>query len=311
MSQSNDTQTTMNNQSDQAAVVAPVEVSKPARLTGDVTLTLQTTAAQKLFFGVKQNNKTSVNLLQFGGRMTDIWLAAKKDDPYADWFLVKVYDKVSTLRQQIAIAIKRYKAQLDEASELSRLNFTLFTSAQPTKQALRFGTQYGYLGASLVADYDELMQVILTARQVGILFDQPHHIIQQTWRQQLLSLFKLPYRWQAFGLTRQDVKEQTDKATKAKERMGKLPNGIQTMKLRSPFAPTIFIPRERIKPSIEEDKKSPIITVKSKKNLVQDKEEQAQTAGSLEPVNKDKINESVNKNENQNQDDSKEKEQQT
>ncbi len=61
----------------------------PGRLKGEVKLTLHTAYAKKLFVGFK-HKKHSSNLLQFSARMSEIWDAAEKDNPYADWYLLKI-----------------------------------------------------------------------------------------------------------------------------------------------------------------------------------------------------------------------------
>lgn len=215
-------------------------LKKPSRLAPEVTLKLHTSAAQQLFISDKHSsNKYTSNLLQFGGRMTDIWLAAKKDDPYADWFLLKAYDQIVKLRAQLTEVVKAYQAKLDQANAAGRLDFQLFAAEEPTTQPLHFSTQYGFLAASLVADYDVLMRIILTARHLGVLLDKPYSVIQQQWKQQIIGLFRLPFQWKPFAINRKDMENQTEQAKLAQAKMGELPEVVLKATLRAPFAPLI------------------------------------------------------------------------
>lgn len=211
---------------------------KPGRLKGEVHLTLHTAYAQKLFLGFRPD-KRSINLLQFGGRMTQIWDASERDDPYADWYLLKVYDLLMKLQKQLSGEIKEYQAKLKEANQLANLTINPFESQQPVIESLWFRTQYGYMAASLIAHFDELMRTILTANRVGILLDKPEKDIRQFWLDELLALFRLPFKWKPLPVTRADFKSDNDQAKIAQEKMGQLPEPILLLTLRSPFAPAI------------------------------------------------------------------------
>ena len=211
---------------------------KPGRLRGEVSLTLHTAYSQKLFLGFRPD-KRSINLLQFGGRMAVIWDAAERDDPYADWYLLKLYDAILKLRQQLTHDIEKYQHKLNEESSIANLSFTPFVSQQPAVESLWFRTQYGYMGASLIADFDQLMRTVLTVNRVGILLDKPESVIRQEWVDKILALFRLPFNWKSFAITRSDVKSEHEQAQLAQEKMGKLPEPILLLQLRSPFSPSI------------------------------------------------------------------------
>ncbi|MBX9706196.1 MAG: TIGR03761 family integrating conjugative element protein [Gammaproteobacteria bacterium] len=213
---------------------------KPAQLDGQVKLTLHTIHAQKLFLGIDAN-KRSINLLQFGKRMAEIWDAAEKDDPYADWYLLKVYDAILQLRKELSLAIDNYQQRLRESSLAMGLNFTVFFSKKPVIETLWFRTQYGYMGSGLVAQFDELMRIILTANRVGVLLEISEDAIRKQWLEKLLTLFKLPLKWEAKSITRQDVVAKNDLVKEVESKLGMLPEAILSKKLRSPFSPEIKV----------------------------------------------------------------------
>jgi integrating conjugative element protein (TIGR03761 family) len=215
----------------------PFNIERPGRLKSEVQLALHTVDAQTAFAGYSA--KDAVSLLRFGGRMTEVWDAAAKDDPYADWMLLKVYDGLIKLRNQLAALIQDYQYQLNQSCQYSSLTLTPFLSEKPLLKSLWFRTQYGYLGANLIADFDELIRTVLTANRVGVILDKSHEVIRDKWLKQINELFKLPFKWQPFNITRADVKESNELAAKAKKALGKLPNDILTKTLRSPFSPHI------------------------------------------------------------------------
>jgi len=126
-----------------------------------------------------------------------------------------------------------------------------FELQQPVIESLWFRTQYGYRAASLVAYFDELMRTVLTANRVGILLDQSEKDIRQIWLDQLLALFRLPFKWKSLPVTRTDIKSNNEQAKIAQKKMGQLPEPILLLELRSPFAPAIKLITENKE---EEDK---------------------------------------------------------
>lgn len=215
--------------------------NRPGRLSGSLPFEIHTLDAQSLFGGYIRNE--AVGLLQFGGLMTTIWNAAEKDDPYADWYLLKVYDELTKLRNTIASVTQDYQQKLQEAYGRTNLHLMPFASQKPVVKPLWFRTQYGYLGANLIADFDTLVRTVLTANRIGVLLDKPINDIKDEWIDKIVALFKLPARYQSFAVTRLDVVNNTDVAKKAQDVLGKLPKSVLDKQLRAPFAPYINLPR--------------------------------------------------------------------
>ena len=218
---------------------------RPGRLSGSIPFELHTADAQQVFAGY--STKDAVSLLQFGGRMTHLWSAAEKDDPYADWYLLKVYDGIVRLRNQLAATIQDYQAQMTQGE--SNLALQPFTSEKPVVKSLWFRTQYGYLGASVIADFDKLIRTVLTANRIGVLLEKSHETIRDEWLNKIVILFKLPFKYQSFEITRADVEADNALAKRAQEVLGTLPESVLAKTLRSPFAPAIQtanIPKEEI-----------------------------------------------------------------
>lgn len=215
-------------------------IERPGRLVSDVQLYLNTVDSQTVFMGLQ--SQEAVGLLTFGGRMSEIWDAASRDDPYADYYLLKVYDAIIKLRNELAALIQDYDAKLKENLRDSHISCDAFASEKPLIKPLWFRTQYGYLGAQLIADFDKFTRLVLTANWIGILLDDNPQALRKRIIDKITKIFQLPMRWQDFELIRRDIKNKSEKSIQAQEILGKLPDAILDKTLRAPFAPNIKPP---------------------------------------------------------------------
>lgn len=215
----------------------PYQFERPGPLVNQVQLVLNTVDAQTLFLG--HFAKSGISLIQFGGKTAELWAAAEKDDPYADWYLVKIYDAVITLRNQLITTIQAYQEQLNKVCSCAGFIIKPFQSEKPVIKSLWFKTQYGYLAAQIIAQFDELMRTILTAKRIGVILEKPYETVRNEFAQQITVLFKMPFKWQQFNITRADIEANNETAQTAKKVLSELPESILTKKLRSPFAPNI------------------------------------------------------------------------
>lgn len=222
-------------------------VKQPAGLKGTVELTLHTFYAQKLFLGFEADNDTSINLLRFGRRMSILWEAAAQDDPYADWYLLKVYDAILQQRKQLSVAINTYQALLKTSSYGMQANVAPFESQKPVVEGLMFKTQYGYMAAGLIAQFDQLMRILITANRIGALIGKSERDIRQEWIDNLMAVFMLPFKWKFFPVNRHDIKNNTIAAQAAEKVLGVVPQAVLQKTLRAPFAPRI---REKAQPTV-------------------------------------------------------------
>ncbi len=74
----------------------PDDVEKLGPLRGQVWLTLQTNQARRLVRGRNGTKGRSpiIGLGLFAERLRLIWQASRNDDPYADWWLIKVHEAI-------------------------------------------------------------------------------------------------------------------------------------------------------------------------------------------------------------------------
>lgn len=213
-------------------------VAKPGGLRGGASLVVQTRQAQRLVYGrSEQKDKPAIiGLVQFGMLMRRIWISAMVDDPYADWYLLRVLDCLEEARSEIRSLHRKINQQLQA---LSGIEITVAQSAAPVRVPLQFANPYGYMGSYLIADYDDLVRAILTARHVGLISrDHGEQMIHRGARQ-VRRAFASPLGWKHLAVNREGLRQNNQRAQQAREKMGELPEDILEGTRRARIAPEI------------------------------------------------------------------------
>jgi len=219
---------------DQAAAGTPVP--QPGALRGQAWLILQTRHAQRLIKGRPGTGGKApiIGLLGFANRLRVIWQGARADDPYADWWLVRVDQALAAAGQSMDTA----RAQLSSGVEESAgLRITPAESVQPTRVALHFTNPYAYRGAQLLATYDGLARAVLTARHVGLLNRGEAERLLHQGARPVRRGFASAMGYQSMGLTRTDVAQGTATAERARAAMGEIPPEVLNGTRRALLAP--------------------------------------------------------------------------
>lgn len=199
--------------------------SAPGVLRGEVWLTVQSHHARRLVLGraATVDKPAIIGLVGFADRLRVIWNAARADDPYADWWLIKIDEALERARSRI----KSERAVLDECIEQrSALQIKVVTTTKPYRVALNFANPYAYWGAHLIAEFDTTARTILTAKHVGLingnLAEQSLHGCAGAIR----SLFAVPLGYRVLRIDREAVKANGKTAKEAAEFMGELPQAV-------------------------------------------------------------------------------------
>lgn len=215
---------------------------RPGRILGAAQLKIQTRQAQRLVYGRRRtdNKNQIIGMLQFGFFVQKIWSGASMDDPYADWYLLKVHDALERGREELAEMKDQIK---DILSSAASLEIDIAHSVEPIVIPVQFPNPFGYMGAYLIADYDELVLALLTARHIGLLDrDQSEEMIQQG-ASIVRRTFMSSAGWKNTGVTRGDFfipsSDGKAKAEKAVALMGECPPKVMDGSLRSSRAPQI------------------------------------------------------------------------
>jgi integrating conjugative element protein (TIGR03761 family) len=94
---------------------------------------------------------------------------------------------------------------------------------QPAMVDLVFGTPYGFMGAYLLSDYDELARTVLTAQHCAVIDRQRAGELIRACGNAVRRVYQLPAAWRRTDITRDDVRHGTDAAVNAAHLMGAVP----------------------------------------------------------------------------------------
>ncbi len=219
-----------------SAPLPPIEGAQPGALRGAVTLTLETGQALRLVKGRAgaADKRAIIGLIGFAGLLRPIWHGARGDDPYADWWLIKVHEALEQAEQALNAALAEVSEPLgrSEAVEAS-----LGASTRPVRIPLRFTNPYAYRGAHLVGDYDRLVRAVLTAQHIGAMTREDAERAVQLGGRPLRRAFLSPLGYRLSGVTRRDLAQGSALSLEVRERLGEVPEDILSGERRAPYAP--------------------------------------------------------------------------
>lgn len=210
---------------------------RPGVLRGRATLTLQTRHAQRLVKGraATAEKPAIIGLIGFAHLLRTIWHGARADDPYADWWMLKVHAALESAQQDV-VAREQQIAELFQTA--AAVDVALAASVKPARIALNFSNPYAFHAARLVGLYDGFVCTVLSAQHVGLVTrtdsERASHLGGRPVRRALQSA--LGYRFT--GVTRQDLVQGTAKAQQAAAAMGVCPDDVLVGTHRAPHAPS-------------------------------------------------------------------------
>jgi len=219
----------------------------PGALRGQAWLTVQTRQAQRLVRGRNGNadKPAIIGLVGFADRLRVIWQAARNDDPYADWWLVKVHEALERVRD----LVKNEQAALDaQLEQLTALEVAVAVSMKPYRIALQFANPYAYRGAQLIAEYDTFVRTLLTAHHVGLLNGAAMEGLLNTCARKIRGAFAVPQGYHFLNVDRAALQQGTANASRARQLMGEVPADVLNGAHQAPLAPRkVQFPEEAAK----------------------------------------------------------------
>lgn len=218
------------------------KTKQPGRLRGKSTLVLETRHAQMIFEGRKSDLKKGkaeiVGLKKFASLLRSIWQAASNDDPYADWWLLKIEKSLEVASSDVDDQINKFKKMLSQEQNLLH---EVSHSIEPIQLELRFSIPYAYQGAKLLMMHDELVRTLLTANHVGVLDNEAVQRALHHSGRRLRGVFQSVTGYRFTGLSRKEVLSANAKAIQAMSDMGAVPEKIMDKTLRAGFMPESLI----------------------------------------------------------------------
>ena len=208
----------------------------PGALRGQVWLAIQTRQAQQLIRGRDgtPDKPTIIGLVGFADRLRVIWQAARNDDPYADWWLIKVHEAIDAARTYIR---NRQTDLNDQLNEMPAMEVSVATSQRPYRVPLQFANPYAYRGAHLLSEYDRLVCLALTARHMGLLDGETCTRLLNVCARKIRSTFTTPQSYRFLKLDRESVRKATGRSHEASKAMGEVPDDVLSGERQAPLVP--------------------------------------------------------------------------
>lgn len=160
---------------------------------------IHTKEAYRLFIGRTRDGSPRGYGITSGKKVAavlrSIWNLSANDNPYADWILVQVSERVGELRQQFELASKRLQDDLDKL-QARGLRMSVLKSRAPVEVELGFRSPYGYMIVDLILDFDWYARMVKTMVQKNRLGDVEgkDDLYQMTKRIRALFESSLPYQ---------------------------------------------------------------------------------------------------------------------
>jgi len=224
----------------------------PGALRSLVTMEIQTRQAQRLVYGRKasEDKHGIVGLLRFAALLRPIWSGAAADDPYADWRLVLIEREMTAAREHLQQSREHVAQVLGNAPAV---DIKVAQSIEPIKVELVFNNPCAYHGAYLLGEYDALVRTVLTARHVGLLDRGTAERVLREGGRAVRRVYSLAQGYRYLGVTRDDVRQGTARAIRAREMMDPVPQEVLDGTLRASLAPEIRRSAESIVEEEDDD----------------------------------------------------------
>ena len=219
-------------------------------LQSDIYLTLQTKHAQALVRGRDLPGKPPIiGLVGFADRLRLVWTGAQNNDPYADWWLIKIEEALTTSSKAIH---QQHEEVIDKLKHTRSMRIAPAKSKEPFRFELRFATPYAFRAASVLAEFDEMTRDVLTARHIGVLSATACQFTVYEQARKIRALFMLPFIYRFLSLDRDRASSWEGVGKRAEILMGVIPPDIKDGQRRASLAPPIQRNTEMELPVIED-----------------------------------------------------------
>lgn len=188
-------------------------------------------------------------MLTFARIVGEIYNDSAKDNPYADYFLLKIEACIERCETTVREAMR----QIQPLEQQAKILVNRFSEkAQPPSPhqeiPLNFASPYGFIGAHLLREFDECVQSTDLCTQCGLLSNRERSRIIKRSTRALRAVYHAVSAYKSLEVTRSDCLASNSRAGEAVNSMGEIPtavlNGVDIPKYR-PEKPHIS---DKIKP---------------------------------------------------------------
>jgi hypothetical protein len=162
-------------------------------------MTLHTREAWQMFTGRAADSSGRTPAIPGGRRfaavLRAIWMLSARDNPYADWVLIRVYDRLGGIREQMARRIEAHEVELARLRSRG-LSLSVLASSRPVTVELGFRSPYGYATAEAIVEFDYHVRLVQTLMLKDRLSDAAGREAIREIGRALRGLFLEPIRWE-------------------------------------------------------------------------------------------------------------------
>lgn len=205
-----------------------------------MSLTLHTHHASRIWHGraPSEGKPGIVGLNGFVAIMTKLKHGSEQDDPYSDWWMLRIEDKLSATKEQLQVLREQVDQALADVPPALSLGENL--NVQPVKLPLFVASQLGFMAVYLLADYDDLARRLILAHHTALIDRSTLERWLNEGAHALRSLFSLAQQYRYSGTKRDDFAANNPSGRAALEKYGELPQDVLEGTRRSRFAPPLI-----------------------------------------------------------------------
>jgi integrating conjugative element protein (TIGR03761 family) len=217
-------------------------------LRADMELTLHTQEASRIWHGRRPGEEMHgiPGLNTFVGIMGTMKRGVEQDDPFSDWWMLRIEAKIARAKKKLLELRDRVKAQLASVPPMLSMGENL--SIHPVTLPLYIGSPHGFMAVYLLTDFDEIARNVKLAHHIAQIDRQTKDRWLDEGAGELRSLFGLAQRYRYSGATREDCRMQNGVWLAAVEKFGAVPIEVITGELRSGYAPALRGARKQRSP---------------------------------------------------------------
>jgi len=208
-------------------------------LRSDMQLTLHTHHASRIWHGrAKSEDRAGIiGLNGFVSLMNKIKRGAEQDDPYSDWWMLRIEEKLSDTKHRLQALREQIDQVLSDIPPALSLGDNL--NVQPVKLPLFVGSQLGFLAVYLLIEFDTLARRLILAHHTALIDRRTMELLLNEGAHLLRSTFSLAQQYRYSGAQRDDFAANNAAARAAREKFGDLPQDVLEGTRRSRFAQPI------------------------------------------------------------------------
>lgn len=214
---------------------SPLQLNLGA-LRSAMQLTLHTHHAARVWHGRAAEGRPGIiGLNGFVAIMNKMKRGAEQDDPYSDWWMLRVEEKLTQTKSTLQALREQVDQALADVPPALSLGDNL--NVQPVRLPLFVNAQLGFMAVYLLADYDDLARRLILAHHTAMIDRRTLERWLDDGAHALRSLFSLAQQYRYSGTQRDDFAANNAAARAAREKFGELPQEVLEGLRRSRFAP--------------------------------------------------------------------------